>query len=82
MKLRSLKLPLSCLLGALLLLDVFVGYRSWSDRPWLQLQSVEGEPNALRLVSVWTWADSVLLGLIAVLEIVLGYLVWRSWRTD
>ena len=82
---RRLRVPLTAMLGLGVAVDAIVGYRLW-DSGWpknIGLSSHQDGGLQVQVTAVpFTGTDWLILILLVGLHALLGYLVWRAWRSN
>jgi hypothetical protein len=64
------------------LLDALIALNTWQYRPWLRVVADEHHSGAFRVISIWHWTDSWILGGWIAFQIALIYGVYRSWKLN
>jgi len=81
---RRLRIPLTVLLGLLLLVDLIVGYRLW-ESGWpaniLLTNPREGVEQVQVLRVPFTGTDWLILILLIGTHALMIYVVWKAWRS-
>jgi hypothetical protein len=81
---RRFRIPLTVLLGILLLVDLIVGYRLW-ESGWpanIVLTSPREDVEQVQVLRVpFTGTDWLILILLISTHALIVYLVWKAWRS-
>jgi hypothetical protein len=78
--LRSIRKPITAILGIMFICDLVLAYKLWSYKPWTSIvDQDDGIIGNFRVISVWNWDDLILISLVVIFQVGLVLLAYRSW---
>jgi hypothetical protein len=80
MNLRSIRKPITTILGIVIICDLILAYKLWIYKPWTSIvDQDDGMVGNFRVVSVWTWGDLIWIFPVIIFQVGLAFLAYKSW---